>query len=206
MGGMAAYIPNKRDSAANQTAMEMVRADKEREAADGHDGTWVAHPGLVGIAKEVFDKHMLGPNQIDRKLEDIEITAADLLQAPKADVTEAGLRQNVAVSIGYLESWLRGVGCVPLFNLMEDAATAEISRAQLWQWIHHKASLNDGRVINLNLCLKIVDEEMEKMRQSVGDQQFRACRYREAAELLLGMIRSPSFVEFLTLPAYQRLE
>lgn len=206
MGGMAAYIPNKRDPVANERAIVMVRADKEREAVDGHDGTWVAHPGLVGIAKEVFDQHMPRPNQIYRKLEDVEITAADLLRAPRGAITEEGLRQNVAVGIGYLESWLRGVGCVPLFNLMEDAATAEISRAQLWQWIHHKASLSDHREINLDLCFQIVDEEVEKLGQSVGDQQFQARRYREAANLLRDMIQSPRFIEFLTLPAYERLD
>ena len=205
MGGMSAYIPNKNDAAANQTAMEQVRADKEREAGDGHDGTWVAHPGLVPLAKEVFDRHMPKANQIDRKLDDVSVTAADLLEVPKADITEAGLRQNIAVSIGYLESWLRGIGCVPLFNLMEDAATAEISRTQLWQWIHHQAALNDGRPISLDLCVKTMAEEMEKVRQSVGDQHFEAGRYREAAELLRNLIESPKFVEFLTLPAYEQL-
>jgi malate synthase len=205
MGGMAAYIPNKNDAAANQVAMDQVRADKEREAGDGHDGTWVAHPGLVALAKEVFDKYMPTPNQIHRKLEDVNVTAADLLEVPKADITEAGLRQNIAVSIGYLESWLRGIGCVPLFNLMEDAATAEISRSQLWQWVHHKMALNDGRRIDTALCLAIIDEEMQKMRQSMGDQQFDSGQYREAAKLLREMIESPRMVEFLTLPAYARL-
>jgi malate synthase len=206
IGGMSAYIPNKRDAALNQTAMDQVRADKEREASDGHDGTWVAHPGLVGIAKEIFDKYMPQPNQIDRKLEDVHITAADLLAVPKAEITEAGLRQNIAVSIGYLESWLRGVGCVPLFNLMEDAATAEISRAQLWQWIHHKAHLNDGRAITPELCLQIIDEELAKFRQTVGEEQFRAGRYTEAAKLVRDLIQSGKFIEFLTLPAYDQLK
>ncbi len=206
MGGMSAYIPNKRDAAANQTAMEQVRADKEREASDGHDGTWVAHPGLVALAKEVFDRIMPQPNQINRKLEEVQITAADLLEVPKADITEAGLRQNIAVGIGYLESWLRGVGCVPLFNLMEDAATAEISRAQLWQWVHQKAKLNDGRPITLELCLKTIDEELAKFKQSVGEQQFRAGRYAEAVSLLRELIASERFIEFLTLPAYDRLK
>jgi malate synthase len=205
MGGMSAYIPNKRDPEANRTAMEQVRADKEREASDGHDGTWVAHPGLVALAKEVFDRYMPTPNQIDRKLEDVQITAADLLEVPKADITEAGLRQNIAVSIGYLESWLRGIGCVPLFNLMEDAATAEISRAQLWQWIHQKAKLNDGRTVTVELCLKTIEEELAKFRESVGDQQFRNGRYEEAASLLRDLLRSEKFIEFLTLPAYDRL-
>ena len=206
MGGMAAYIPNKNDAAANQKAMEQVRADKEREATDGHDGTWVAHPGLVALAKEIFDEHMPGPNQIDRKPDDIEINATDLLRVPKTGITEAGLRQNIAVGIGYLESWLRGIGCVPLFNLMEDAATAEISRAQLWQWIHHKALLDDGRQINRELFLKILGEEKDKFRQLVGDAQFKNGKYDEAARLLSEMIQSPRFVEFLTLPAYERLD
>ena len=205
MGGMSAYIPNKRDAAANQTAMEQVQADKEREASDGHDGTWVAHPGLVALAKEVFDRYMPKANQIDRKLEDVQITAADLLVVPHADITEAGLRQNIAVGIGYLESWLRGVGCAPLFNLMEDAATAEISRAQLWQWVHHKARLNDGRAVTLEFCLKTIDEELAKFRQSAGDEQFRAGRYEDAANVLRDLIQSTAFVEFLTLPAYNRL-
>jgi malate synthase len=205
MGGMSAYIPNKKDEAANRTAMEQVRADKEREATDGHDGTWVAHPGLVALAKEVFDKYMPKANQIDRKLDDVHVTAADLLTAPHAEITEAGLRQNIAVGIGYLESWLRGIGCVPLFNLMEDAATAEISRAQLWQWIHHKAHLSDGREVSLDLCLKIIDEELAKFRQSAGDAQFRAGRYNDAAGILRDLIQSPRFVDFLTLPAYDKL-
>jgi malate synthase len=205
MGGMSAYIPNKRDVELNKIAMEQVRADKEREASDGHDGTWVAHPGLVALAKEIFDKYMPKANQIDRKLEDFHVTAADLLTVPPGEITEAGLRQNIAVCIGYLESWLRGIGCVPLFNLMEDAATAEISRAQLWQWIHHKARLNDGRAISLELCLKTIEEELAKMQQSVGDAQFRAGRYNDAANILRDLIQSPKFVEFLTLPAYERL-
>ncbi len=205
IGGMSAYIPNKRDAVANQNAMDQVRADKEREAADGHDGTWVAHPGLVSIAKEIFDRAMPQPNQIDRKLEDVHITAADLLAVPQGDITEAGLRQNIAVGIGYLESWLRGVGCVPLFNLMEDAATAEISRAQLWQWVHHKARLNDGRAVTRELCLQVIDEELAKFRQSVGEGPFGNGRYEEAANLLRELIQSGRFVEFLTLPAYDRL-
>ncbi len=205
MGGMAAYIPNKNDAAANQQAMDQVRADKEREVGDGHDGTWVAHPGLVALAKEVFDKHMPDANQIARKLEDVHVTPADLLIPPKDVITEAGLRQNIAVGIGYLESWLRGTGCVPLFNLMEDAATAEISRAQLWQWIHHKSHLNDGRLVDAQLCLKTIDEELEKFQKSVGEQQFQSGQYRQAAQLLRELILAPQFVEFLTLPAYDRV-
>jgi malate synthase len=206
IGGMAAYIPNKKDAELNEKALAQVRADKEREASDGHDGTWVAHPGLVAVAKEVFDKHMPEFNQIDRKLEDVRVTAADLLKVPVATVTEAGLRQNVAVGIGYLESWLRGTGCVPLFNLMEDAATAEISRAQLWQWLHHNVRLNDGRAIDAELCERTIEEELAKFRVSVGQEQFESGRYLEAAQLLREMIMSARFVEFLTLPAYDRLE
>jgi malate synthase len=206
MGGMSAYIPNKRDVELNKVAMDAVRTDKEREASDGHDGTWVAHPGLVELAKEVFDKYMPKANQIDRKLEDFHATAADLLEVPKGDITEAGLRQNIAVSIGYLESWLRGIGCVPLFNLMEDAATAEISRAQLWQWIHHKSKLSDGRIVTLELCLKTIEEELAKFRQSVGEQAYQSGRYTQAAAILRELIQSPRFVDFLTLPAYDRLQ
>jgi malate synthase len=206
MGGMSAYIPNKRDVELNKIAMDQVRADKEREATDGHDGTWVAHPGLVELAKEIFDKHMPKANQIDRKLEDFHVTAKDLLEVPKGDITEAGLRQNIAVSIGYLESWMRGIGCVPLFNLMEDAATAEISRAQIWQWIHHKAKMSDGRVVTLELALQTIDEELAKMRQAVGDRQYEAGRYTQAAAILRELIQAPHFVDFLTLPAYDRLQ
>src|SRR5262249_16654879 len=137
MGGMAAQIPIKNDPLANQLAMEKVRQDKEREAGDGHEGTWVAHPGLVGLATEGFDAHMLGPNQINRRTPQLHITAQDLLAVPEGPITPEGLRTNVAVGLRYLESWLRGNGCVPIFNLMEDAATAEISRAQIWQWIRH---------------------------------------------------------------------
>jgi malate synthase len=206
MGGMAAFIPIKSDPAANQIAIDQVRADKEREAADGHDGTWVAHPGLVPIAKAVFDQHMPQPNQIARKLGDVQVTAADLLTVPQGDITEAGLRQNVVVGLGYLESWLRGIGCVPLFNLMEDAATAEISRSQLWQWAHHKARLNDGRLIDVQMCVKVLEEELTRLRKSLGEERFEASQYRNAAKLLLDLIQPEGFVEFLTLPAYDRLE
>jgi malate synthase len=205
VGGMAAYIPIKDDPDANKVAMDQVRTDKEREVTDGHDGTWVAHPGLVGLAKEIFDHHMPQPNQIARKLEEV-ITPADLLTPVKGEVTEAGLRQNIAVGIGYLESWLRGIGCVPLFNLMEDAATAEISRAQLWQWVHHKVHLNDGRAVDLALCAKVIDEELCRVRTARGDMQFMASQYAAAAKLLWSLVESEKFVEFLTLPAYEGLK
>src|ERR1700754_923442 len=162
MGGMSAFIPIKTDPVANEKALVQVRADKEREATDGHDGTWVAHPGLVPIALEVFNRVMPQPNQIDKKLTDFTTTAADLLEVPAGEITEAGLRQNVAVGLGYVEAWLRGIGCVPLFNLMEDAATAEISRAQLWQWVHHAAHLEDGRLVTAALCDAYIEEELKR--------------------------------------------
>jgi malate synthase len=203
MGGMAAFIPIKSDPVANDKAIAQVRADKEREAGDGHDGTWVAHPGLVPVAAEIFDRLMPGPNQIDKKLSDFQASAADLLQVPPGDITEAGLRQNIAVGLGYLEAWLRGTGCVPLFNLMEDAATAEISRAQLWQWIHQDAHLKDGRNIDVALCERIIDEELAKAKQA-GDT-VRYAAYEKSAQLMRDLIRSQQFVEFLTVPAYQRI-
>ena len=203
MGGMAAFIPIKNDPAGNEKAIAQVRADKEREAGEGYDGTWVAHPGLVSVAKEVFDRLMPRPNQIDEKLSGFHATAADLLQPPSGDITEAGLRQNIAVGLGYLEAWLRGTGCVPLFNLMEDAATAEISRAQLWQWIHHGAHLKDGRKVDLALSESIIQEELAKARQLGDPARFAA--YEKSAQLMRDLIRSPEFVEFLTVPAYQRL-
>ena len=201
MGGMAAQIPIKNDPAANDAAMAKVRADKEREATEGHDGTWVAHPGLVALAKEVFDKAMSAPNQIARKRQDVHITAADLLKVPSGTVTEAGLRSNITIGLGYVESWLRGIGCVPLYNLMEDAATAEISRSQIWQWIRHGATLDDGRAITRDLSRKILAEELSKLKNAAPTDN----RYDGAAKLFLEMIEAPQFVEFLTLPAYEQL-
>jgi malate synthase len=203
MGGMAAFIPIKNDPVANEKALAQVRADKEREAGDGNDGTWVAHPGLVGVANEVFDLMMPGPNQIDRKLEDFHATAADLLQVPPGDITEAGLRQNIAVGLGYLESWFRGIGCVPLFNLMEDAATAEISRTQLWQWVHHGSHLKDGRKVDAALCEKFIQEELDKAKQ-IGDAG-RYAAYERAADLTRKLIVSEQFMDFLTIPAYRQV-
>jgi malate synthase len=202
MGGMAAQIPIRDDPAANEAAMEKVRADKRREAGDGHDGTWVAHPGLVGIAKEIFDREMPQPNQIARKRQDVHVSAADLLAVPEGTITEAGLRQNLNVGIGYIEAWLRGTGCVPLYHLMEDAATAEISRAQVWQWIRHGAKLGDGRRIDAALCRTVLDEELAKLREAAGDGAYRDGRYDDAARLFRELIEAPTFPEFLTLPAY----
>ncbi|HTV07534.1 MAG TPA: malate synthase A [Candidatus Aquilonibacter sp.] len=207
MGGMSAFIPIKSDPEANERALTQVRADKEREASDGHDGTWVAHPGLVPVAKEVFDRLMPGPNQIDKQLPDYNPTAADLLAIPTGTITEAGLKQNIAVGLGYVEAWLRGIGCVPLFNLMEDAATAEISRAQLWQWVHHNATLSDGpnagSRITAILCDEYIDAELARARESVPPARYEA--YEHAAFLMRELIKAPRFQDFLTVPAYARV-
>ncbi len=207
MGGMAAQIPIKNDPVANEEALERVRADKRREAADGHDGTWVAHPGLVPVAMAEFDVVMKTPNQIDRKREDVQVTAADLLAVPEGTITEGGLRNNISVSLQYLESWLRGIGCVPINNLMEDAATVEIARSQIWQWIHHpRGILNDGRKVTVDLFRVLADDELSKLKTKLGEQQFAASKFGPAREILDTVITSNDFVEFLTLPAYSYLE
>ena len=207
MGGMAAQIPIKHDAAANEAALARVRADKEREANDGHDGTWVAHPGLVPIALAAFDAVMKTPNQIDRQRDDVQISAADILKfGPEAPITEQGLRMNINVGIQYLGSWLAGNGCVPVFNLMEDAATAEISRAQIWQWIRSpKGVLDDGRKVTIELFRQMLPEELYKVRQLLGTA-YDDGRYEEAAELFDQITTSESFVEFLTLPAYEQID
>ena len=207
MGGMAAQIPIKNNPEANDEAMERVHADKRREATDGHDGTWVAHPGLVPVAMEEFDAVMKTPNQIDRKREDVHVTAADLVQVPAGTITEGGLRNNISVSVQYLESWLRGSGCVPINNLMEDAATVEIARSQIWQWIHHPLGiLDDGRKVTIELFRSLLDDEMNKLKQRVGEQDFAARPFDTAAKLLDNIVTDEVFVEFLTLPAYSYLE
>src|ERR1700756_1691208 len=208
MGGMAAQIPVKNDEKANEEAFAKVRADKEREATDGHDGTWVAHPGLVPTALTAFDPVMKTPNQIDRKREDVQITAADILKfGPEGPITEQGLRVNVSVGVQYLESWLRGSGCVPIFNLMEDAATAEISRAQVWQWIRHpRGVLSDGRKVTKELFRTVLGEELEKIRSMVGPDRFAKGRYAEAAEMFEELTTNDHFVDFLTLPGYEMLK
>jgi malate synthase len=198
---MAAQIPIRDDQAANGAAMAKVRADKEREVTEGHDGTWVAHPGLVPIAKDVFDKHMKEANQIARKRQDVNVFAADLLAVPKGTITEAGLRSNINVGLGYIESWLRGIGCVPLHHLMEDAATAEISRSQVWQWIRHGASLADGRKIDRKLFETLLGEELAKLKSPATP----GARWDDAARLFRDLAEAPSFVEFLTLPAYEMI-
>jgi malate synthase A len=204
MGGMAAQIPIKDDPAANEAALEKVRVDKLREAKAGHDGTWVAHPALVPIAREIFDANMPGPNQLGVKRDDVHITQADLLRVPEGTRTDAGLRHNIRVGVQYLEAWLRGNGCVPLYNLMEDAATAEISRAQVWQWLHHKA-LVDGKPLDRERFARAVEEEMQRIRGEVGDARFDGGRFPEARELFVRLSTTPKFEDFLTLPAYDLL-
>ncbi|HEY6193282.1 MAG TPA: malate synthase A [Bacteroidota bacterium] len=207
MGGMAAHIPVKGDQRLNEEAIARVRADKMREAEDGHDGTWVAHPGLVAVAKDVFDAYMPGPNQIHRKREDVNISAADLLTVPKPVITEQGMRVNIRVALEYFESWLRGIGCVPINNLMEDAATAEISRAQLWQWLHHQTThLSSGGKITLDLYRKIVTEELAGLLSESVPGESDQRKFRLAAELLDKLVVGRMFSEFFTSIAYTYLE
>ena len=205
MGGMAAQIPIKGDIEANAAAIAKVEADKGREVLGGHDGTWVAHPALVPVAKRIFDAHMPGDNQIDRAPPEGEVTAADLLAPPSGPRTEAGLRQNVRVGVQYLEAWLRGQGCVPLYHLMEDAATAEISRAQVWQQIHHRATLDDGSEINAARVEQVIGEEMAGLAAELGTARFEGGRFGDAADLFAALVTDDDLVEFLTLPAYEYL-
>jgi len=207
MGGMAAQIPIKNDERANADAFAKVRADKEREANDGHDGTWVAHPGLVPVALEAFNAVMKSPNQIDRKREDVSVGAADILDfGPQEPITEKGLRTNVSVGVQYIEAWLRGSGAVPIFNLMEDAATAEISRAQVWQWIRNpRGVLSDGRKVTEELFHAVLGEELDKIKSIVGEKQFANGKYQEAAALFDELTTNDQFAEFLTLRGYEKL-
>ena len=206
MGGMAAQIPVKNDEEANKMAFAKVAEDKRREATDGHDGTWVAHPGLVPVAREQFDAIMKTPNQIDKKREDVNVSASDLVAVPEGTITEEGLRINASVGVQYIASWLRGNGAAPINNLMEDAATAEISRTQVWQWIRHeKGVLEDGRKVTLALTLEILNEELAKIKATVGEQAYNSGRYDEAAELFKVLIEQDEFVEFLTLPGYEKI-
>ena len=206
MGGMAAQIPIKNDTAANEAAFAKVRADKEREAGNGHDGTWVAHPDLVPVALEVFNRLMPQANQLTKLREDVNVAAADLLQVHEGERSEAGLRENIRVGVQYIEAWLRGRGAVPLYNLMEDAATAEISRAQIWQWLHHRARLNDGRTVTPELFQATLDDEMAKLRVSLGAATYDGGRFAEAVDLFAKMSLSPTFEEFLTIPAYRLID
>ncbi|MBL4952282.1 malate synthase A [Neobacillus sp. OS1-32] len=207
IGGMAAQIPVKNNPQANEEAFAKVRADKEREARDGHDGTWVAHPGLVPVAMEVFNREMPTPNQIHTtKQQKITVTAQDLLEVPNGTITEAGVRTNINVGIQYVASWLSGRGAAPIYNLMEDAATAEISRAQLWQWIRHpKGILNDGRKVTVEMYEAFKAEELEKIKQEIGEQAFAGGRFEEAVKLFDQLILDDEFVDFLTLPGYELL-
>ncbi|MBI1423788.1 MAG: malate synthase A [Gammaproteobacteria bacterium] len=204
MGGMAAQIPIKNDEAANQAAIDKVRADKLREVTDGHDGTWVAHPALVPVAREVFDAHMPTANQIERKREDVHVESADLVEVPVGERSDAGLRYNIRVGIQYLAAWLGGSGAVPIYHLMEDAATAEISRAQIWQWLHHHAVVGGARLTSERLRMTL-DEEMQQVRKEVGAEHFDRGHFQEAREIFEHLCLDRDFAEFLTLPAYARL-
>src|SRR6516162_8854245 len=207
MGGMAAFIPNRRDPKVTAIALAKVRDDKTRESGDGFDGSWVAHPDLVPLCKEVFDA-ALGdrPNQLGKQREDVHVTAEDLLAVSKTPgvITEAGLRNNISVALQYLASWLGGSGAVGIFNLMEDAATAEISRSQVWQWIHNDVALDDGVVVKRDLVERLIDEELSKIRAAAGDG-FDAERYGQAVALFTEVALADNFAEFLTIPAYERM-
>ena len=203
MGGMAAQIPIKGDASANDGAFTKVRADKEREASNGHDGTWVAHPDLVPVAMDVFNRLMPSQNQLNKLRDDVSISAADMLSLHKGERTEAGLRENIRVGVQYIEAWLRGRGAVPLYNLMEDAATAEISRAQIWQWLYHGAVLNDGRKVTPELFKSTLDDEMAKVRDAVGAAVYDKGRFPDAIKLFAEMSLATECPEFLTLPAYE---
>ena len=206
MGGMAPQIPIKHDEAANAKALELVKLDKEREVSYGHDGTWVAHPGLIPIAMEVFNRLMPTPNQLHNRRDDVKVSAADLVAIPEGTITEAGIRNNINVSIQYMASWLDGNGCVPINNLMEDAATAEISRTQLWQWAHHPGVMrDDGQELTLAMIESMFPEELATIERQVGSADFSSGKYKQAATLLLDLIRRDDFVAFLTLPAYEQL-
>ena len=208
MGGMAAQIPIKSDPAANEAALAKVRTDKEREVHDGHDGTWVAHPGLVALAKEVFDQHMNTPNQIQRKCDDVRVVASDLLAfSPHAPITEVGLRHNIEVGIEYLGGWLAGTGCVQMHHLMEDAATAEISSSQTWHWIRsQKGVLSDGRKVTLEMAQKMIPEELRRIRQSLGESVFAAGKYELAAQLFDRYLATEPLPQFMTLLGYDYLD
>lgn len=206
MGGMAAQVPIKNDPAANDQAIGRVREDKLREARLGHDGTWVAHPGLVAVAKAVFDENMPGSNQLDRLREDVHVTARDLLEVPDGPITERGLRRNIDVGLQYLEAWLRGSGCVPIYNLMEDAATAEICRAQVWQWVHHGARMEDGRLVTNGLAQQFLHEQMDKLRSRMGMARFDSGKFNGAAVIFGQLLEAGHFPDFLTLAAYDQLD
>ena len=205
MGGMAAQIPIKDDPVANERAIAKVREDKTREARAGHDGTWIAHPGLAPVAMQAFDAVMRGPNQLDVLRPEVSVSAADLLRVPPGDITEQGLRHNIRVGVQYLEAWLGGNGCVPLYGLMEDAATAEICRAQSWQWLRHRVRLSDGRELTPALFSNTLGEERERIRGEIGDERYTHGKFGLAEQLFAEMVQKSELDEFLTLPAYQYL-
>ncbi|MFS8479909.1 MAG: malate synthase A [Micromonosporaceae bacterium] len=209
MGGMAAFIPSRRDPEVNAVALAKVREDKEREARDGFDGSWVAHPDLVPVCQEVFDA-VLGdrPNQVNRRRDDVTVTAEQLLDvaATPGEVTEAGLRNNVSVALQYLEAWLRGNGAVAINNLMEDAATAEISRSQVWQWLHNGVRLADGTPVSADLVRRIEDEELSAIRARIGGAAYAESRFADARALFEQVALAEEFVDFLTLPAYRMID
>ena len=203
MGGMAAQIPIKDDQVAHEAAIKKVRKDKEREALNGHDGTWVAHPGLIPVAMEIFEKHLSGSNQINKGHDGLEIRQEDLLAVPEGEKTLDGFRTNISAALRYIEEWLRGVGCVPLNHLMEDAATAEISRAQIWQWVHHSQHFSDSQqVITLELFKKELKKELEAVEIEFGSDALSARRFSEAARLLTDLVEDTQLAPFLTLEAY----
>ena len=208
IGGMAAQIPVKDDPEKNEEAYAAIRADKEREVADGHDGTWVAHPAMVSTAREVFDEEMPQANQIDTKpRDDFHTTVEELLARPDGQITEQGFRNNISIGIQYLGAWLAGRGAVPVFNLMEDTATAEISRSQVWQWIYHRDGvLEDGRNVDAQLFRQMANEELWRIRELIGEERFKADEYEEAAEFFDRISTSEEFVSFLTIPAYEYLD
>ena len=206
MGGMAAQIPIKGDTEANEKAIRKVRQDKLREARAGHDGTWVAHPGLVGVARDVFDENMSTPNQISRGKEGVRVLAADLLTVPQGEITEEGLRINCDVGIQYLESWLRGIGCVPIYHLMEDAATAEISRSQVWHWVRHGAKMSDGRTVTADLVRETIPQQLEKIRGLIGPERYDSGKFGLASKIFEEMMTSDQYADFLTLIAYEHID
>jgi malate synthase len=206
MGGMAAQVPIKNDPVANEQALEKVRQDKLREVRAGHDGTWVAHPGLVPVAKQIFDEYMKTPNQIAVKRDEVRVTPKDLLTVPDGDITEQGLRWNIDVGIQYVEAWLRGSGCVPIYNLMEDAATAEICRAQVWQWVRHGAKMTDGRTVTAAFVLDAIRQQLDKLRGELGVERFNQGKFVTAAQMFEQMMTSATFDDFLTLAAYDKID
>lgn len=205
IGGMAAQIPIKNNEEANKIAFDKVIADKEREAKNGHDGTWVAHPDLVSLAMTVFDKYMPTKNQIHVKREDVHVTESDLLENPKGTITEEGVRKNISISVLYIASWLNGQGAAALHNLMEDAATAEISRSQLWQWLQNEVILDNQKVLSEKYYHRLALEEFEKLRKLVGDENHEKQKYRLAEQLLDILVVNDNFIEFLTIPGYKYL-